>query len=832
MLNLRRQARQFHRQSRSLTEILPWLLQLTPGVVLNKDGGLLACFSLRGLFVDSCDPQEVDRASADLEAGLRGLDPRFTLWSTVLRRPVMSPAPSCFPHPGSSAIDRLYCASMARLPHFLNRHYLTLLYTPGDQESSRLKSWLQGLRPAGLGYETSLHRDQVRLQRRLARFEEMLTQFCQAVPALGLCRLENESLLLFLQEMSSPTSPSRDRLAQPCEGYLDGFLGEERIVIAADHVRCEGPAGIRYGAALSLKAWPSDTYPGMLDALLQVPVALTLSQVLRLVDSDQARRYIKNVQRFHLNLQKSLFSYVREAISGEESVVRDTGRAVSAATARQALTDMTAEKRLYGYVNVTILVWTDKLDDLDQSVAEVSRVVRAEGYLLLRERLHLNSAWSGSLPGQWGELVRWHFVSTANWADLCAFRTFPSGRRENLYLSQQRGIPSPGLTVFRTRDGGLYRFNLHDHDLAHTFVVGPSRSGKSVWVNFVLSQFQKYAPANTIIFDKDRSCRIPTVLQGGQCFDPGSRSMKINPFVGVVHESERTWLSGWVELLLGARGHHLSAQEFQWVCHALEGMASLSPSLHRLQSLVGLLPANLVEELAPWLDGGIWGGYFDHAEDDLHWSSLTCFEMGDILRQPPLARAFLEWAFHRIETLLEARTGSPTLIYIEESWFMLADPVFSRRIREWLKTLPKKLGSVIMATQSLDDLSGSDIFSTIADNVPTRIFLPNPQAFVHRDLYRKQFGLLDSQTEVLARAQRKSQYLLHTPYECVLLEAHFDGDVLAWLRSDAHALQLFDGLVQSRNGQLYGQEAYFMALAQETKGGTPSEMMIDGRGGV
>ena len=803
-------------RERGLAEILPWLVQLSPGVVLNKDGGFLACFSLRGLCAENHDPQVLDQAVEDLEQALHGLEGRCTLWCTVLRRPVVPFQPGCFSHEASRCIDRIYGEGLARHRHLANRHYLSVLWAAPKTGASLLQKAYLWVRSLGYGPVRTRAWEQV--QQRQKQFEEILTQFMQAVPALGARRLEGTALLQFLQEMCSPSAPGDLPLAFPQGAYLDGALGEDEVVVGADHLRCTGIHGVRYGAALTLKAWPDHTFPGMLDSLLEVPASLTLSQVFRLVDQAQAQRYIKNVQRFHLNLQKSLFSYVREALSGEESVVRDTGRAVSAAEARQALTDMTAQRRLYGYVNVTLLVWSPTLDSLDEAVTQVAQAIRGEGFLVLRERLHLNSAWSGTLPGQWGELVRWHFISSSNWADLFALRTVPGGQRENPYLTRQRGVFSPALTVFRTRFGSPYAFNLHQQDLAHTFVVGPSRAGKSVWVNFVISQFQRYAPVHTVIFDKDRSCRIPVLLQGGRCFEVARQGMRLNPLKEIRDPAERLWLLGWLEGLLGARGHSLSSPEQQGLRQALEDLSLRAPELHRLRSLAGLLPRLLVEELEPWLGGGQWGGYFDHAEDDLQWASLTCFEMGEVLRHPVLARAFLDYAFHRIDQRLAQHSGIPTLIYIEEAWFMLADPFFAGRIRDWLKTLPKKMGFVILATQSLDDLSGSQIFATLADNVPTRIFLPNAQARVHRELYRNQFGLLESQIDLLARARPKRHYLLHTPGECVLLEATFEADLLAWLRSDVQAQRLFDRHVRIGARGVEGREAYFQALAQEEEG--------------
>ena len=146
------------------------------------------------------------------------------------------------------------------------------------------------------------------------------------------------------------------------------------------------------------------------------------------------------------------------------------------------------------------------------------------------------------------------------------------------------------------------------------------------------------------------------------------------------------------------------------------------------------------------------------------------------------------YAFYRIQQELD---GTPTIIYIEEAWFMLANEVFASKIEDWLKTLRKRVATLIMATQSLDDLSRSDIFSTIIDNIPNKIFLPNHSTHAHEDLYKHKFGLNEVQIQRIQRAVPKRQYYIVSPTASRMLEAPFPKEVLNVLRSDAKAQTIF-----------------------------------------
>jgi type IV secretion system protein VirB4 len=99
------------------------------------------------------------------------------------------------------------------------------------------------------------------------------------------------------------------------------------------------------------------------------------------------------------------------------------------------------------------------------------------------------------------------------------------------------------------------------------------------------------------------------------------------------------------------------------------------------------------------------------------------------------------------------------LLILDEAWVFLDDPLFSARIREWLKTLRKKNVSVVFATQSLADIERSSIAPALIESCPSRIFLPNDRAVEpqSRTIY-EHFGLNDRQIELIASSIPKRDY--------------------------------------------------------------------------
>jgi type IV secretion system protein VirB4 len=148
---------------------------------------------------------------------------------------------------------------------------------------------------------------------------------------------------------------------------------------------------------------------------------------------------------------------------------------------------------------------------------------------------------------------------------------------------------------------------------------------------------------------------------------------------------------------------------------------------------------------------------FDTSAEIVGQDRMMYFEMEELMNSSKqLIQATIMYIFHKLEQLF---TGEPTLLVLDESWVFLSSEIFAGKLREWLKVLRKKNASVVFATQSLADVTESNIAGAVADSVATRIFLPNPKALDPNiaEIYRK-FGLNQQEIMNLSRAQQKRDY--------------------------------------------------------------------------
>ena len=66
------------------------------------------------------------------------------------------------------------------------------------------------------------------------------------------------------------------------------------------------------------------------------------------------------------------------------------------------------------------------------------------------------------------------------------------------------------------------------------------------------------------------------------------------------------------------------------------------------------------------------------------------------------------------------------LMVVDEAWRYLRDPTVLARMVEAAKTWRKRNAALVLATQSVTDLTATPGTTTLLESMPTRLFLANP----------------------------------------------------------------------------------------------------------
>lgn len=793
------------------------MVPITDGVVICKDGGLLACYEFTGADLDGAeDSLRLELVNAVDRFGEQLRDKPITLWWTVRRERSDAYPTGQYQNSVAAFLDSEHRESILAESNYRNRHFLSILWVPEtgastvfDRISALIADGVSPLSAAVLGAKsafgsrTSYAFRAAEIEQELRDFEGLLPRLESVLYAMHPRRLAGEDMLGFLWGMANPGLPIAPK-AWSGTGLLDGLVAERPITVTKEALRFGDGASSVYASAISLKSPPAATQWGAVESLLTVQCEMVLSQIFRVAPTKEAEKHM-NALRRTLDLSKmGIKGWVSSAINkGEANRAHvNASKEVDALEAEQAKQEALGGHSVFGWHNLTMMLVDEDLGRLEDMTRSVVKHLHGQNFMgATQETLHLLSSYSSTMPGAWRNCNRWLMLSHRNSTDMAPLTGVSDGELVNEHLTKQLGQRCEALITFQTEYRTPFFFNFHAGALGHCAVLGPSRSGKSIGMNYAIAQWSKYPGSRALIFDKDYSCNIPALLQGGRHIDlRPDRAIRMNPLVLLEDPAHWAFLQQWVEGLMGVRGYVVTTTDERNIRDALQDLAKREDrSLMTLGALAPLLDSHLRNLLAPWIDDGQYAAYFDNETDDFALdAALTCIEMNDIMRVPAAARAFLEYAFYRLQMLL--RSGSkngafPTLIYIEEAWFLMQDPAFAMRLMDWLKTFAKLNAIVVLTTQSLEDLAAlpDQVFASVRDNIPTKLFLPNASASSETayPVYRYKFGLTDAQITKIAKAQPREDYLIVKPGVSRLAKLKLNRRQVAALRSDQAAQRIF-----------------------------------------
>lgn len=807
MFNIKNLVQGYHKSARSVAELVPWMALWDSQTVLNIDASALAIYEYSGFEGQGRSFMENDSLVGRYERAFRAFGSEMVAWNIVDRRRHDAALPDESEQPIARGVNRAYREGFENGRCYRNTYSLAIqarasrgtdaVFDTVDalmkEEDLPLAKAL--FRAMSTQYSPKKRREfntrttetlTRRLETRVAELEDALT-------FLGLKRLSGEELLTYLHHRLNPATPGQRVRMPAVPAYLNTYLMTDHIRRQPGYLTFDNDRR-KFATLITVRGWPDFTVPGALDAILAVDGEVTISHCFRFLDKDVAEKIIRDTERHNLNLSVPLFSRISSALMNQEPTRINSGRLQLAEDAQAALASLTSGERVFGYHNITIVCYGDTREEMQSVRTQIMRLLKNHDYLGIAEGMHALSSFAGTLPGQWAASVRWENVSFANAADLAPLNTVRPGSAKSSFLTEKRGQGSSALTVFRTEYGTAKYFDPFESGVGHGFVVGPTGGGKTTFVNFLLSQWRRYEPCRSYVFDKRYSSKITTILHGGQHVDLSPHATQLatlNPFSLITDERHWPFLSRWVQDRLSSRGYVVTADDAKNVYSAIQALAATgSEEGYRLSGLTSFLGPALSMHLGEWLEGREKGAYFDNTTDALELSGHVCFELGDIFNDPDVAEAAIDYLFYRIEQQLT--DGKPTLIYLEEIWFFLRNQKMATRYDDWLRTMRKLTTGVWAATQMSAEIMKSDYFVTIADNVPNRIFLPNPGIMNSRALYKEGFGLNNEEITRLQQATPGHDYYVVTPSSKTMVNLRLPPEIVAVLRSDILALNLLE----------------------------------------
>jgi len=510
-------------------------------------------------------------------------------------------------------------------------------------------------------------------------------------------------------------------------------LPTRRLYFGEKTIEAQGAAGVKYAGIVSVKEYSPSTSSGMFDGFLQMPIELVITQSF----SFSNRQVAINKMQLQQN-----------------RMIQAEDKAVSQITEISEALDLAMSGRIgFGMHHMTVLCIEKTPKKLDNMVNQVLVELTNSGLQAIREKVNLEPCFWGQLPGNIDFIVRRSTVNTLNLSSFCSLHNYPVGKAKGNHWGD-------AVTVLNTTSGTPYFFNFHLRDVGHTTIIGPTGSGKTVLMNFLCAQAQKFN-CRMFFFDKDRGAEIFIRAINGvyTVIDP-SKKCGFNPLRLPESGESKNFLLEWLKLLVTVNGETLTSEDIKILNTAIEGNYRLKREDRVLRNIVPFLgievEGSLASRISLWHSSGSHAKIFDNNEDILDFtrSSNFGFEMAELLQNKTALGPVLLYLFHRINSSLD---GTPTMMVLDEAWALIDNPIFAPKIKDWLKVLRKLNAMVVFATQSVEDASKSAISDTLIQQTATQIFLPNLKA---TDAYRTSFMLSEREYALIKTTDPGSRYFL------------------------------------------------------------------------
>jgi len=735
---------EYRNKSDRLTDLLPWAALIAPGVILNKDSSFQQTLMFRGPDLESSTEQQLVSTTARLNNALKRLGSGWAFYVEARRKLALQyPDQTNFPNEISWLIDTERRDLFQREEeNYESVYYITLQYLPPKESASKISSIFvkkdKESEVTGGTYKKLLNYFTASVN----QLYDILKDFMYEISFLS-----DEQTLTYLHDCISDKSHKVRVPDTPM--YLDALLADTPLLGGL-----EPKLGKNFIKTISILGFPTVSVPAILDNLNHLPMQYRWVTRFLPLDKAEAEKILKTYKKQWFAKRKGVLTLLKETLAKSESAMVDNASMSKSVDADDALQELADDHVSFGYYTATITVWDETQDAVYEKQREIERVVNGLGFVSVSETINSVEAWLSSLPGHANANIRMPLMHSLNLSHLLPFSAVWAGPVRNEHLK------APPLLYARTSGNTPFRLSNHIGDVGHQMVLGPTGAGKSVLLNVMASQFQRYDQSQVFIFDKGGSFYALTAGVNGQFYevgDVGSGGLVFQPLAFIDNNEERVWASDWVMGLLINENVEIIPETKEIIWKALTNLSEVPKKQRTLTGLRSFIQDKRLRiALDTYTLGGPYGEILDCDEEHFYSSDWQCFEMEKLMSTPRIIAPVLSYIFHVLEKRF---TGRPTLMILDEAWLFLDHPMFADKIKEWLKTLRKHNVSVIFATQSVADALNSSLVSALNESCPSRIFLPNDRAMEPNvaEGYES-LGLNSRQIQILSHATPKRQY--------------------------------------------------------------------------
>ena len=600
------------------------------------------------------------------------------------------------------------------------------------------------------------------------------------------------------------------------------YLPTHKTFFGFNALEVVGQTGRHFGAILSIKEYHEVTSTAI-DEFLQLDQQFIITETFDFINNQLVQKKYEH-QKYILSLSGDK---IYGKVSGLDEIINSN---------RNMLTD-------FGEHQITIMLVEDDMLMLEEETDRIMKSFHELGIVAIREDVMLEDCYWSQLPGNFVFLRRLSPINTSRIAGFASLYNFPAGKISGNHWGN-------AVTVFYTKSNTPYFFNFHEGINGHTTIIGPYGSGKTVLMNFLVSEAVKYNP-RIVFFDHHRGSELFLRALGGKYSrllkDVRSNKVRLNPFRLSDKPENRQFLKLWLYYLLMDENSQISEADRNKLEAAVDYVFSLPEGQRKLSSVAAkfwpisteelvsqseklmkeieeknkanininallsevnkskdnsenketgdkILFLNSAEaRLANWYGEGKLAHIFDNVDDGLDLNAdYLGFDLTEIVQEKWPVPAVISYLLHRVRQLLD---GRPTIIVLDEAWRLVDNQAVAPRLGDFLDYASQRNAIVIFATESVSEASSSNITKALMQKIATQIYLPNPEA---DNVYKNVFSLSEKEFEMLKSMYKEErQFLLKHHGDAVVAKLNLSGmnDVISVLSGNRENIAFLESII-------------------------------------
>jgi type IV secretion system protein VirB4 len=500
-------------------EYIPIACHYDESTLLTKNGELIQTIVINGLNSERISENLINLRDMVRQAISNNVkSDKFAFWIHTVRKKTNLDDNTPYSQFFSRNLHDIWRQKNYWHDKFVNNLYITLVYSNADLNVTGLKSFLSSLT---FSLTKKFHEEY--LEQAHSILSNTFDKIINSLKEFGAKKLSisfekdgcySELLLLYGRIVHL----YENKIHMPCRD-LSEALATHKYAIGGNKLEVIDAESKKFATVLSLKEY-QEVSTEELDLFLQLPIEMIASEVFYFIPKSEALK------------EKKYHDYILQ-VSQDEELRNWKGLRV----AMEA-----SEVNSFCNQQISIAIIGNDVNQLEQDTFKASKVLSQLGIMHVREDIGLEQAFWVQLPGNFQFLKRLSPALTSKVASFASLHNSPTGVAESKW--------GKFVTLLRTEKGTPYFMNFHTgkESSGHTGIFGVGDSGRTVLMNFLLSEATKFNPA-ILYLATDNTPEIFIKALEGTWIDMKLGDVLLNPFICETNKADQRYLAHIIKLL-------------------------------------------------------------------------------------------------------------------------------------------------------------------------------------------------------------------------------------------------------------------------------------------